>query len=150
MSVEFDKNRALGVNMISGRTVPARGIMVSKDVWADLDGPVKTEDDHISRCEYDPDMLYEDQVVAVSVNGEIRKCLYLFDSYDKIEGKEYVIHPSHNQAGVINIEFYGDREWETSVSMGRSSVDIDNMELYMVADKFLRDVFSEEIVASGI
>lgn len=151
MPVEFDKERALGVNMCSGRTVPSRGVSVSKDIWADLDDPIKLEKNKISRCSYEPNELYDDQVVAVSIDGNLRQCLYLFDSYDKIEGVEYVIHPSHNQANVINIEFFDDHEWDTSVTTNRS-IEPSNLELFMVSDEYLlEDVgFSTELVASEL
>lgn len=149
MPVTFEEKHRFGSNMRSGKTIPTRGVFVSKDVWVDLDSPLKVDERYVSRSDYNLNKFRDGQVVAVAIRGQLRKCLYLMDSYDKLEGKEYVIHPSNDQASVINIEFHDSRDWPTSITANQS-IESHEFEVYMVADALLKDLFSDRLVAGEI
>jgi hypothetical protein len=151
MSVTFKEDRASEILMRSGEKMSARGLQVTKDSWIRLDHPLKLDEDYISGNSYKFEDLYDDQIIAVSIEGNLRKCLYVLDSFDTIRGREYVIHPSHNLAEMINIEFYGDSRFDTTISAGRS-VDPSDLEMFMVSDEFLLDNLglSERLVSSNI
>lgn len=135
MGVKYREELEVDIDVQLDSVLSAGGIICSDSMWSDL-GPVPIDRDYISESTYNLDELEEGQIIAVYIEGDIRENLYRFDYKNKIEGKEYVLYPSYDRANIINIEYYNDFDWKTSIHAGRG-INADQFSVYRVADEYL-------------